>query len=533
MHAPQRPGLLPALALCTCVVAAIPHAAAAEPGQALGQKAPSDARFALVVGHNDSDDPDLSPLRYADDDAIRYADLLSQIAEATLLTTMDDETRRLMEGRAQIDGPPTRASLLAQLDVLRDRMAAARQAGKRPVLYFVYSGHGNYDAEGRGYVHLADGRFTTRDLYHHLFEPSQGDPVVLIVDACNAALLVNSRGASGPERRPSMPSRLNLEAYPNVGVVLASSSVGETHEWGRYLAGVFSHEVRSGLVGPADLDDDGRITFPELATFVTAANARVKNPTVRVTPYIRPPLTDPGLALVDLRTSAFPVQVRIPRDFTGKTHVVDADLVRFADFHKTGDQAFNLALTRSAPFVIIHEDTEFVVGADVRGTVELTSLPTRDKTMVSARGAGSEYFERTLFHEPLSGEFAKTYLERDYVESLEVRRYELAPWYDNTGAWLVVGSGITLMAAGGGFAGMAMAAEGRAERARWADERADANSELRTYRDVSTALLATGGAAIVGGAIWFALDRRTVETRYQPPIEVSLTPQGVLLRGGM
>src|SRR5690606_23824865 len=100
--------------------------------------------------------------------------------------------------------------------------------------------------------------------------------------------------------RPAGRSRLDLADFPNVGVVLASSQLGETHEWGRYLAGVFSHEVRSGLLGAADLDDDQKIGFAELAAFVASANARVTNPTIRITPYVRPPLTDPNLALVDL-----------------------------------------------------------------------------------------------------------------------------------------------------------------------------------------------------------------------------------------
>ena len=83
---------------------------------------------------------------------------------------------------------------------------------------------------------MSTAKLTTRDLYYHLFGPSKGDPVVLMVDACNAALLVHSRGVG--DRRPARPSRMNLEHYPNVGVVLSSSSGGETHEWGRHLAGV-------------------------------------------------------------------------------------------------------------------------------------------------------------------------------------------------------------------------------------------------------------------------------------------------------
>ncbi|MCB9785410.1 MAG: caspase family protein [Deltaproteobacteria bacterium] len=488
----------------------------------------ADRRFAVVVGFNGSDDATLSPLAYADDDALRYGELFGNFAEQVeTLTTPDAETRGLW-GDAH-DAAPTRAAVLGALSRTHEAMRAARAAGDRAILFFVYSGHGNYDAEGRGYVHLADGRFTTRDLYRHVIAESEGAPVVLVVDACNAALLVHSRGA--PERRPAGETMLRLESWPNVGVILASSAVAETHEWGRYLAGIFSHEVRSALLGPADLNDDGRITFGELASFVAAANARVTNPAVRITPYIRPPLDDPELALVDLATARFPARIRVGDGVVGKAHLVDDDLVRLADFHKSAGEHFWLSLPHAGPYVLVFDTTEYLVSAGASGPLELGELERRERTVLSARGAGSDYFERTLFKQPFGRDYAWRYLAGDYLPGLEVRRLVERPWYENGPAWGLAGSGAAALAGG---LGLSLAARAREREASdpdtFGDRRARLNDDIDRFQTAAWVMYGVGGAAVLGSALWFALDRPVAEERYMPPLEVSVTPGGVTLR---
>ncbi len=496
--------------------------------------APADARFALVIGWNQSDDRELDALRYADDDAIRYHELFSAMTEqATLLTSPDEETEGLVPDLATLGAKvPTRQNVLDALQHLRAAMQRAKAQGRRPILYFVYSGHGNYDAEGRGYVHLADGRFTTRDLFAHLIEPTRADPVILLIDACNAALMVNGRGRpSAPERRPAGRAKLDLADYPNVGVVLASSQLGETHEWGRYLAGVFSHEVRSGLLGAADLDDDQKINFAELAAFVASANARVKNPTVKITPYIRPPLTDPNIALSDLSAGHFRARLRVDSKIVGKAHVLDDDLVRYADFHRTKDAPpYWLALTRPGQLLLLTDDSEWVIPETATGDVTLALVHKRPRTTASTRGPGSEYFERTLFHEPYDKVFADRYLSFDYVDNLQLQRFREAPWYDNTSAWIVVGSGLALAAGGFGMQMRALDLESQAHGTPWADERRRINDELNTFETGSFILYGVGGAAIMSGILMFALDQPLRVETWRPPISVDLGTQSVQLR---
>jgi hypothetical protein len=523
-------GLGTGLALVLLSLLVAPASTHAQPPDA----SRDEVRFALIIGYNHSDDPSLDALRYADDDAIRYHELLSTVTErAVLLTTPDIETQELLGDVSAL--APTRQNLLDSLQNIRSAMIRAKAQGKRPVLYFVYSGHGNYDAEGRGYVHLADGRFTTRDLFHRVLEPTRDDPVILIIDACNAGLMVNGRGRPAEisaERRPTGASRLDLTSYPNVGLVLANSAIGETHEWGRFLAGVFSHEVRSGMLGAADLDDDQRINFAELAAFIASANARVKNPTVKVTPYIRPPLTDPNLALIDLsRATRLRGRLRIDSRVTGKAHIVDHDLVRYADFHRTRESAsFWLAITRPGELVVATEHAEWIVPDTASGEVTLATLERRARSTMSARGAGSEYFDRTLFHEPFDRTFADRYLGTDYLDQLELMRIVDAPWWNNGAAWATLGGGLATVVGGFALHMRALDLEDEAFGVPWASRRVTLNDDAQTFATGSYILYGVGTAAVVTSILLFALDQPTQIESWSPPLAVDLAPEGVRLR---
>ena len=100
----------------------------------------ADRRFAVVVGYNGSDDPDLAPLAYADDDALRYTELLRHTTLRTRTLVALDEASRDLWGEVHTTAP-TREAVLAALEATHKSMAKARAAGDRPVLYFVYTGH--------------------------------------------------------------------------------------------------------------------------------------------------------------------------------------------------------------------------------------------------------------------------------------------------------------------------------------------------------------------------------------------------------
>ncbi len=492
-----------------------------------GVAAPAAAaplRLAVVVGYNGARDADLQPLRYADDDAIRYAELLEHVADQTwLLTEVDDDSRRLY---GHVDAmPPTRHNLRSVLETVRKRVAAV---GGDAIVWFVYTGHGNYAPDGTGYVFLADGRWTTRDLYRDVIIPLDPVPTILVVDACNAALLVRSRG---PARRPARPSRLFLENFPHVGVVLSASGVGEVHEWGKYLSGVFSHEVRSGIVGPADIDADGRVTFPELAAFVAAANRDVDNPALRLRPYIRPPLAYPDLPVVDLSQSHFPLQLEAVAHRSGHGWVADERMVRYADFNVEAGRRFTLHLPDAGrEWIVVQAGRQWVVEPGHVGHVSLELGTGRPLTAMVARGPLGDYFERHLFATAYTQRFASDYFARRYVDSLVVEHPLRRPWYRSTTGWVLFSVGLTGLAAGTGLHVGAVRARDRALDAQDAAARRAANAEVTRYNRWSIASFAVGGAALSAAVATFILDRPIEVHRYRPPFEVGLGPAGLVIR---
>ena len=201
----------------------------------------------------------------------------------------------------------------------------------KSTLYVIYAGHG--EARDAGvFLTLEDGALGEAQLLRDVVDRAAADQSHLIIDACNAYLLAQPRGPGGA-RRP-FKGFVELEAASRAGrtgYLLSTSSSGEAHEWAAFEAGVFSHEVRSGLYGAADADGDGRVSYPEIAAFVHRANAAIANERFRPQVLARPPRD--GDLLVDLR-SRRGTELRFGGDEHGAHYLLeDAQGVRLVDFH--------------------------------------------------------------------------------------------------------------------------------------------------------------------------------------------------------
>src|SRR5262249_25938402 len=134
------------------------------PGSAAADGAPEPALFAVIVGSNASVDTELQPLKYADDDAARYADLFRLLRARTyLLTRPDENTARLHPEAAAEARLPRAAELDTTLAAARADVARARARGAETLVYFLFAGHGSV-RNGEGYLGLEDARLTGRDL---------------------------------------------------------------------------------------------------------------------------------------------------------------------------------------------------------------------------------------------------------------------------------------------------------------------------------------------------------------------------------
>jgi hypothetical protein len=491
------------------LVAAAPAAAAAEA-----------AAFALIIGVNRGVDADNVPLRYADDDAVRFRTLFSTVGMKTYaLARLDENTSRLHPGVERELHLPRLAQLRAVVGRLAADVRAARAAGKKTVLYLAYAGHGKAEG-GSGYIMLEDARLRGPDLLSEIIDPVGAGATHVVVDACHSFHAVLGRGAGG-SRRPFVGFSQQLSGIaerPDVGLLLSTSSARESHEWAAFQAGVFSHEVRSGLYGAADADGNGLVSYVEIASFVDRANVSVPNEQFRPEVFARPPPAG-GATLLDLRP-AMGARIEVDGAFRGHHYVEDSTGVRWADFHNGG----SVRMVRPSPARLYlrraAEDREQVL-AEGAAVVRTAELPVQD-AHVAARGAANDLF-RALFALPFTADAIESYRTRDP-----------SPTPDGLVARQQGGEARRLGVVGLGAGGVASAAAGVAVLLNgWSIRKDPASTRSQVETDLTNekierrnrwgvALLGVGGAALLGSAaLWLLGDRTPLAS-----VDLAVTPLG-------
>lgn len=497
---------------------------AARPARA-EEPAPPVAAFALIIGVNHSVDADAAVLRYADDDAVRYRDLFRTVgAQTTMLTRLDENTRRLYPREAP-DVPPTRAALQSAVAALAAEVAVARDRGRRPVLYLAYAGHGTVN-EGRGYIALEDERLGGAELLAQVIDPVGAAETHVIVDACNSFFLVLDRGPGGRRRSLSGFAQLGVLARrPDVGLLLSTSSARESHEWAVFQAGVFSHEVRSGLYGAADADGDGVVSYLELAAFIDRANAAVPNERFRPEMFWRAPAGGGGL--LDLRLApANRIDVSAAQR-ADHYFLEDAGGVRLADFNS----AAGVRLVRPTPEKLYlrrpGDDHEYVLLPSTV-PVRIASLGLSESRSL-VRGAANDAFQ-ALFSLPFGTAEVLMYRQRaDGAISDNGRPVDRRGDPTRVQRW----AGAAVGAAGLGLTagGLLTYLDARSLRngitAETPQDVAARTNEKVSARNHATAALAgVGAAAIVTGAVLLLWPQSPVDVVTAGPSEWSVALAG-------
>lgn len=474
------------------LVLAAPTAESASVAPAVGHQ----AIFALIVGVNTSVDPDLAPLHYADDDAAQYQALFRLVGARTyLMTTLDENTRRLHPQAAAEAVAPTGAELDRTIAQVAKDVQRARDQGIDTVFYFVFAGHGNV-RDGEGYLSLADDRLTGQGLERRVVAPVPANVVHLIVDACYSSYLVYGRGPGG-ERRPvkGFSDSPALLADPRVGLLLSTSSARESHEWEGFQGGVFSHEVRSGLMGAADLDGDGRVSYREIGAFVERANAAIPNERFRPDVLARPPAR--GGDLLDLRAA---LDRRLEIDRSAGDHYVLEDLlgVRWLDFHSPKDQPLKLLRPAGGTLYLRDEDShEEVVVPPAPEVVALSGLVSQP-SHATARGAANDAFD-LLFSLPFDRK-AVAYYELAPGVAADVAAPSRFTWRNGLGLGLVaVGAGLL---AGGIVVSVQGSEAASGVNAMTSQQQvSNINGQIGNDNRNAAILYGTAGAALVAGAL--------------------------------
>ncbi len=483
-----------------------------------GLAAEPPRRYAVVIGNNASLDEGVARLTYADQDAVKFYELFKAAgAHVALLVALDSENQRRFAEAAQVMRAPSRQQLLAALGEIFQQIRADREAGRETHFYFVYSGHGQLGRNHEGYVNLLDARLSRSQLYREVIGPSPATFNHIILDACQAYFLVQRRGAVSDKEgnyRAVVQDFLaseELAGHPNTGVILAASNESETHEWGRWEAGIFSHELRSALLGAADVDGDGKVTYAEAAAFVDAANAAIDVPRARLRVFYRAPASRPDLPLLDLAALADSPVVEVGAEHAERFSVEDARGVRIADFHPSREQAVRLALVGQEPFFLRTAARE----ASIRGRARVAASELTFSALSEAgKGSVEESFRRDLFRTPFGLAFYREDVTGRVSEELRLRSAVDADGGARdsrplrTWGWAGVGTGAALGAGGAVLYGLAASAYRDYQRA-GSDSQAEALRATTERRLLASRVLGGGALGLaVAGAVLLVLDSR-------------------------
>nr|MBA3455211.1 hypothetical protein [Deltaproteobacteria bacterium] len=201
-----------------------------------------------------------------------------------------------------------------------------------------------------------------------------------------------------------------LERHPNVGVIAATTLGNETHEWSAIEAGVFSHEVLSGLAGPADINSDKTIEYSELHAFVANANRSISNP--RAVPIVisQPPRAHrraPIVRLAELRGS-YLMQGNVGA--WGRFSVELADGQRLIDAHMSRERDITLALPVGQTVYVRTANGEARVIS--RGkTVAVNDIRLAPPTVARRSGSVDADYRQHLFASPYGPTYYRGFVE--------------------------------------------------------------------------------------------------------------------------
>lgn len=455
-------------------------------------------RHAVIVGVNTPVSEGVSELAFADDDAVLTERLLAGAGIETELFVRLDEDSASLFSAAPIRSAPTREAVLAAFDRAFEAIARAKTEGRPTELYFFYSGHGDVE-DGEGFVALADGRLSRTDLFERVLARSPADKNHVVIDACRSYFLVFPKGPGGRRAPHALGVTSSPERFANTGFVLSTSSDRDSHEWSRFRAGVFSHEVRSALYGGADIDRDGTISYAELGAFITVANGAIPNPRFRPDAIVRPPKTDddPRVSPMFSWPSADDVRVDVPPEASlGHVYLEDAVGVRLADAHPSDGQTLTLYAPASRPLFLrgVRVNREYAIQ---RSSPVVLAMNDAQDASVSEKGAVHLAFQQ-LFGEPVTAADVDSFAAQQRIEvSVEPEatwRHDVktaAPWVAGGGA--VAGVGLWLGAA----AVKSAASDGTGA------ERAAANGRISAMQ---TGAVVGVSVAAVAAVTWLVLE---------------------------
>ena len=384
--------------------------------------------IALIVTNNHSAELGRPELQYADDDGAKYFALFRAVTSdpnVELLTDFDRDSAGLFPEAREAARPPTRAGVNAAIARLAVRAREASASGRRVEFYFVFAGHGDVD-RGRGFLELSDGRLTSDDI-ESMLKAVPAARAHVILDSCNSFFVLNPRRPGGRRFAVTEEAARNLsDRLPNVGVLLSTSAEAEVFEWSELQSGIFSHAVRSGLLGGADADGDGRISYDEIRAFVDVSNMTVENPLYRPKIFARGPNGHDDEPIFDLR-AARAVRLELDGRVEQRVTIRDAHELPWIDVHAEAGARTTLRLPLGvAAGASVDERDVHAVGAPL---IARRNVEAGDGPAVQVAALGARPLEGRGPNELLGKLFASPFGPRAFAQWREQVSHEAEPVY--------------------------------------------------------------------------------------------------------
>ena len=222
---------------------------------------------ALIIYVSEFDDPTITPLKYAKNDALAFAKTLE------IFEIVPKDNIIILEN-------PTLGWMKAKITEFFSK------AKKGDILYFYYSGHGYHDPKtNKTYFipkdtvadYLSETAYPVDDHLKKLAEKTPAK-VFMFIDACYSG----SIGRDKPLRVTHF-SKKSL-ASKRAAMILSSGPNETSKEDDKLKHGIFTYYLIEGLEGKADLNKDGFVSFEELGKFVrgkvSKTTGRIQNPQV-------------------------------------------------------------------------------------------------------------------------------------------------------------------------------------------------------------------------------------------------------------
>jgi hypothetical protein len=212
-----------------------------------------------------------------------------------------------------------------------------------------------------------------------------------------------------------------MRQLPSLGVILSTTADQEAHEWSRIQSGIFTHELLSGLYGPADVNGDGVIEYTEVQAFIVAANRDIRDPRAVPRLVAKAPARNQNAPLVDLSAMRDVVTLTGDPSSLGHFRIEIDNGQRLLDANLSEMRSARIVVPAHVALFVRTDRQEAEIAPRDSGAIPLSQLRFVDNATI-ARGSADAAYRTALFSSP----YGVTYY-KGFVDSIGVSGVRFSP----------------------------------------------------------------------------------------------------------